>query len=164
MKQCYNSLRRDEKVDILIPERAEWLQPIALTKYSSVEYTISWAFKYNWPKKNWEGDQERIELKRGEVYDRIGSKHGKYVSPIINNKPFSFLERALPYYIPEENISDSPAYHRYSIINPYGSATSDEAVKSVVAKAFHENPRDGGGLQVEFKMHLDEIKGVFLDE
>jgi hypothetical protein len=112
--------------------------------------------------------------KKGTKVDRYGSPDGRYVSPIIDGKPYSYEQRSLPF------IEDSRQYHVYEIqydsiieaINNiknqtkrqaflddyYEFLSSDESCifrKGQIAPAFGQK---GGGVQFEFGFSIEQLK------
>lgn len=164
--EVYDKLSYSEKKDNLVPADAQFLNklPISHKEYDS-EYGSSYRFEYNFPENDgFEGNPTTYNLKQGEIYDRIGSAEGKFLSPVINGKPQSFLQRAIPYYVPEKDtdITKSPSYHRYVIIKNYSSNGLNKQVKiGKVSKCFWKNPDDGGGIQVKLPFPIEQFKDVF---
>jgi hypothetical protein len=60
--------------------------------------------------------------KIGEVIDRYGPANGRYTSPVIDGKDFSYSERSLPY------VEDASKYHRYEVTGDF--AKIEEYVKN----------------------------------
>lgn len=48
--------------------------------------------------------------KVGEVFDRYGPDSGRFTSPVIDGKPFTYDQRSLPY------LEDASKYHQYEVI------------------------------------------------
>ena len=55
---------------------------------------------------------------KGEVIDRYGNPEGRYTSPIVNGKPYSYSERSLPF------VEDLNQYHKYKIVGKYNDLQS----------------------------------------
>lgn len=163
---AYNSLSSMEKLDVLIPARAEFVEDRAIKadKVGSKKYRYE--VNYKWPPNDgFRGACKRITLIPGYEYDRIGSPKGSFIAPITKTgTPLSFLSRAIPYYIPESNIADSPAYHRYRVISQYqgiGLSDKESVLQGIVAHAFWYDPDDGGGTQVKLPKRIKELGAVF---
>lgn len=48
--------------------------------------------------------------KAGDVSDRYGNANGRYTSPVINGKSYSYTQRSLPY------VEDLSNYHQYEVV------------------------------------------------
>ena len=71
----------------------------------------------------------------------------------------------MPYYIPEDDIRTSPAYHKYTVTKRYGKAVGDIVKHGKIAPVFETDSPDGGGTQIEFSRWIaDLIKGDILNE
>lgn len=57
--------------------------------------------------------KERFVPQVGEVIDRYGSANGRYTSPVIDGKSFSYTERSLPY------VEDASSYHQYKVVGDF---------------------------------------------
>ena len=57
--------------------------------------------------------KEAFTPKIGEVIDRYGPANGRYTSPVIDDKAFSYSERSLPY------VEDASKYHRYEVTGDF---------------------------------------------
>jgi hypothetical protein len=66
--------------------------------------------------------KEAFIPKIGEVIDRYGPANGRYTSPVIDGKDFSYSERSLPY------VEDASKYHRYEVTGDF--AKIEEYVKN----------------------------------
>ncbi|MDN3955294.1 TNT domain-containing protein [Sporolactobacillus laevolacticus] len=53
--------------------------------------------------------------KIGEVIDRYGHDGGRFTSPVIDGKPYSYEQRSLPY------LEDISKYHQYEIIGDFSN-------------------------------------------
>ena len=49
----------------------------------------------------------------GEIIDRYGPPDGRFVCPVIDGKPFSYVQRSLPY------LEDPAQYHQYEVIGDF---------------------------------------------
>ncbi len=111
----------------------------------------------------------------GDIIDRNGPSSGRYVSPIVNNKPYSYDMRSLPY------IEDSSSYHKYQVVGDltkikvYVANCTDTKMKAqidaYVTKYYNgdysklntyygkiakiEGWGSGGGFQYEFPMKIE---------
>lgn len=159
---AYNALSPKEKTDVLVPERGEFLKDTAITVALAIA-NPQFSIRYRWPGGDgFAGDEKPTELLPGEEYDRLGGEWGRFLSPLVEGKPQSCLSRAIPYYVPEKDISQNPAYHRYKIGTRY---TDNQCRRGTISSAFREDPQDGGGIQVSLGKTIKEIKcegrGVF---
>lgn len=162
----YETLSYEERKDILVPAQWEFLAERAIKAEIVGTKKYRYDVCYNWPPNcGYEGVPQKVKLMSGCEYDRIGSDRGRFMSPISTDDGAicSFLERALPYYIPEEDISKSPAYHRYKVLLQYpgSSLSADEVFCGEIAHAFWCNPDDGGGTQVELPSPIGRLGVVF---
>ncbi|MDD9149860.1 TNT domain-containing protein [Sporolactobacillus sp. CQH2019] len=70
--------------------------------------------------------------KVGEVIDRYGPADGRFTSPVIDGKPYSYEQRSLPY------LEDESKYHQYKItrdfnnIKSYIENCSNEKLKAAI--------------------------------
>ena len=121
--------------------------------------------------------RDGIELpKKGTLIDRYGSPDGRYTSPIIDGKPYSYEQRSLPF------VEDMRQYHVYEIkydsileaINNIKNETKRNAFlddyyefinngeacifrKGQIAPAFEQK---GGGIQFEFGFSIKQLKNM----
>ena len=147
LKTAYDREKDISKVDILVPASEAYCREEALTIYYGGN--IAYSINYKWDKatdSEFDGPVYELPLEERE-YDRIGAPTGTYLSPVFNGVPYSCKERALPYYIPEEPISNSPSYHKY-----YATRNDLTVDYGKVAPMFDkgESP-DGGAFQVRLK-------------
>jgi hypothetical protein len=90
-------------VEIQIPKSSEVLNSDGSIKWSEVPnggYTLD---------EKGNAIKEKYILKEGDVIDRYGPPNGRYTSPVIENKPFNYEQRSLPY------IEDPSKYHQYKV-------------------------------------------------
>ena len=118
----------------------------------------------------------------GEVIDRYGSADGRYTSPVIDGKIYSYSERSLPY------IEDVSSYHQYEVIGDftkieeYVNNCTDVKLKaqidaSVTAyydgdyskivsykgkTALVEGWGSGGAIQYEFSLTVNQLEKIGL--
>lgn len=163
LTQAYNQLRTEDRRDVLIPADHLFLRKTAIGKEVLFDGAEEYYFLYNWPLDEFSGPRQASELKEGEQYDRIGGEEGRYLSPLKEDgTPEPYLARALPYYIPETQITDSPSYHCYTIKKSYAGEAERPVLRGIVASAFRQTePKDGGGIQVKLPKPIDALKGVF---
>lgn len=161
--RTYNSLSRELKQDVLIPAESQFLKsnyPI----YSDTNASMEQEFDVNYIRPDNDGFAGKCEthkLQNGELYDRIGSCEGRYVAPLVNGEPQSFQSRAIPYYIPERDIRDNPAYHVYRV-QMTDSSKQIEAKLGNVAPAY--KPDFGNGTQVLLPKPICVLGDVLKDE
>ncbi len=163
---AYNALSSEEKCDVLVPASCGFVRDCAIKAEKMADGRYRYDINYKWPPNDgFVGSPKRITLTTDSEYDRIGSCKGKFLSPMSRKgKPEPYLSRALPYYIPEPNITDSPAYHRYRIKSQYGGDTSsgdNPVLQGTIAQAFWRCPDDGGGVQVKLPVYINRLGGVF---
>jgi len=96
-----------------------WLDKIQIPKSSYVlnsDSTINWSQA---PKGGYILDNAGNAIKDeyipkvGEIIDRYGESNGRYVSPVVGEKSYTFTQRSLPYI---ENLAN---YHRYEVIGDF---------------------------------------------
>ncbi|WP_230129349.1 TNT domain-containing protein [Bacillus sp. CECT 9360] len=56
--------------------------------------------------------------KVGEVIDRYGPTEGRFTSPVIDGKPYTYEQRSLPY------LEDTSKYHQYKITGDFSKMES----------------------------------------
>lgn len=169
--EAYRTLSFEEKIDLLIPAKAEFIADSAVVAHGVAD-GVTYSIRYKWPTEceitdGFEGEATPKTLQTGEEYDRIGGETGRFMCPLENGVPQLYHRRAIPYYIPEEDISQSPAYHRYKI----GATYSDSKCRyGRIAPAFWKDGQDfidGGGTQVSLGCSISSIRaegrGVFID-
>ena len=151
VKQKYLQLSLDERVDVLVPDKAEYLSAIpVLEEYDELQNRNIYQFIYNWPERETvEGTNERALLQPTGLYDRVGNIKGKHFCPVNGDRVFSVEERALPYFIPENDIRKSPSYHQYTALNKneyYGDVVEERGTIAPYGKG----KLVGGGIQSRF--------------
>lgn len=106
--------------------------------------------------------------KKGTLIDRYGSPDGRYTSPIIDGKPYSYEQRSLPF------VEDVRQYHVYEI--QYDSILeainniSDSKLKSIYLKRYTDFSyvfrkgsiapafeMIGGGIQYEYEFKISDL-------
>lgn len=168
LKKLYDSLTEVEKCDVLVPADWRFVSDHAILHDEVSTGNVVYDLAYNWPKNDgFYGKPSRATLLQNEEYDRIGGPKGKFLAPLSDSGVSqTYFERALPYYIPERNICDSPAYHRYKVIMAYsgeGISEDKSVLRGVVAPAFWNNPKDGGGTQVKLPRKINQLGSVLND-
>lgn len=162
----YNNLVYTDKIDVLVPAKWEFLEERCIGRDIVSSKKIRYVIFYRWPPNNgFDGTTSSITLKRGKVYDRLGSSHGFFLSPVPRvGSVASVLDRAIPYYIPEKDITQNPAYHRYEVVYPSGQKPYLTAQCGKTAHAFWCNPDDGGGIQIKMPQRIKFLVGGMLIE
>ena len=121
MIRAYDKATFDEKIDILVPEKGEYLQDAAISFVLGPDKTGRYSIYYDMPKNDGfvAGTAHRITMQIGEKFDRLGDENGRFLSRILPTGPQSLESRALPYYVPEEDFTKNPAYHVYEVCAEY---------------------------------------------
>ncbi|MBM7691679.1 putative ribonuclease toxin of YeeF-YezG toxin-antitoxin module [Peribacillus deserti] len=168
--------------------KGEWPEEIQIPKAPSVlnpDGSIKWS---EVPNGGYVLNDKGIAIKdeytpeSGEVIDRYGPPNGRYTSPVIDNKPFNYDQRSLPF------VEDFSKYHQYKVtgdfnnIEKYVNQCSDPVLvdkvltymdsydlsfdklkiqKGEIAKGFDSN---GGGIQYELPLPVDMLSGLGLLE
>lgn len=157
-------------------KKGKWPDDIQIPKDSSFINSNSGEIRYKdlapdagYLKGTKKSISDGIKLpEKGTKIDRYGSPNGRYTSPILNDKPFSYEKRSLPF------IEDSRQYHVYEIqfdsileaiynikdsrarnyfLNKYQQSTTIFS-KGTIAPAFNQ---PGGGIQYEFGFLISEL-------
>ena len=147
--KTYKSLSFNERIDLLIPERADFLADIVLTSQKAGHTRIYYNINYKWPDNDGFATKHFYSLLIGKKYDRIGPPSGRFLCP-YHKKAQSYLSRALPYYIEEDDLEKCPLYHKYIATKNYHRQLSGikKVYIGIISQCFHTNPKDGGGTQV----------------
>jgi peptidoglycan hydrolase-like protein with peptidoglycan-binding domain len=119
--------------------------------------------------------KEKYVPKAGEVIDRYGPSNGRYTSPVIEGKPYSYDQRSLPY------IEAPSMYHQYKINDKYKDIQSYidncpdlelkadveayinrysvklDIYKGEIAPGFGAT---GGGIQYQFPLPVDMLEDL----
>lgn len=103
-----------------------------------------------------EAIKESFIPKIGEKFDRYGPENGRYVSPIIDGKPFAYNQRSLPY------VEDIRQYHQYEVIGDFSKIdvyinNAKAPIKSEVYKYLDKYDLDIDDL-VNYKGEIAVIK------
>ena len=157
--------------EVQIPRRNEFLNENGLVKFKELAPDDGYA------KGTKISVKDGAELpKKGTLIDRYGSPAGRYTSPIIDGKPYSYEQRSLPF------VEDMRQYHVYEIkydsileaINNIKNETKRNAFlddyyefinngeacifrKGQIAPAFEQK---GGGIQFEFGFSIKQLKNM----
>lgn len=169
LKKAYDALDDFEKQDVLIPAKGAFLKNRSIKSDTVGTGETIYDFDYQWPSNDgFEGTPVESILLPNEKYDRIGGPKGRYVAPLNpDGTASSYQTRALPYYIPEADITNSPAYHCYKVIREYSgdrSSKNGRVYRGKVTHAFWNDPDDGGGIQVKLPKSIKDLGGVLSDE
>lgn len=167
--RAYDSLDISDRRDVLVPAKADFVEDHAIKANMLSTGRYRYEINYKWPPNNGFQDSfKRATLYPGEEYDRIGGPTGLYMSPLgADGMPESYLARALPYYLPESDITKSPAYHRYKVISQYkgtGPNITESVLRGIIAHAFWNNPLDGGGTQVKLPVNIKKLGAILNEE
>ena len=132
----------------------------------NAEFHKVYEFLYKFPDDGgFEEEPEIVKLEKGNIYDRIGSSEGRFMCPLINGIPQSYLQRAIPYYVPEKDtdITKNPSYHRYIVKKDFGEGDIEGIIAKTgkIASCFWKEPDDGGGIQIELSRPIEETKDLF---
>lgn len=113
--------------------------------------------------------KDGIKLPRkGSFIDRYGTPDGRYTSPIIDGKPYSYEQRSLPF------VEDPRQYHVYEV--QYDSILeainhiSDEKLRNIYLRKYEESNfhfrkgsiapafnQAGGGIQYEYEFRVSDL-------
>jgi len=149
MQIAYNKLTEYKKRDILIPAKPEYLQDEAIKMEILANIQIAYSIEYKWPTEAFASFPKEFTFIPNRFFDRIGSNSGRYMSPFNDNGyPQSLYSRAIPYYIPEDDFTTNPAYHKYVVLNLYESEPDDNFFFGSVAPAFNSTDLDSLGTQI----------------
>lgn len=166
---AYRAMSISEQACFLVPAKGENLKdkavvvdiPIGVTpiQIENIYEHASIALQFDWPVGLTDGfvsqSDSHCSIMRKQEFDRVGPPSGRFLSPIKDDgQPETYMARAIPYYIPnEDDITSSPAYHRYVALQDYEE--NDEYPRvGIIAQAFRANPDDGGGKQLVFSPHM----------
>ena len=179
MIQAYNSAKVDEKKDVLVPRSGKYLLSKPINRKVGGDGKEIFSIYYDFPPEDGflDGISQRIVMKVGEKYDRIGDEFGHFLSRVLPTGPQSVESRSLPYYISETDFTKNPAYHIYEVkkefkgIAPLCKINNAYAVRrGTVAPAFE---KEGLGEQTVIPkrdlngddFHIRALKdGGFLNE
>lgn len=165
---AYDGLERTERTDVLVPAEGAYMKPRAIKKKNLLDGSATFEIKYRWPPNDgFSGSVTPTDLEQDEQYDRLGNEDGRFLAPLVGDDPQPLSARAIPYYIPEADIRDNPAYHLYTVKKPYRDRR-EAVLRGGIAQAFQKSPPDGGGTQICLpKLHSVRTfkdMGVFSDE
>ncbi|NLK23204.1 MAG: TNT domain-containing protein, partial [Clostridiales bacterium] len=119
--ELYNYLVKNVNKDVAnkFLKEGKWPEGIQIPKNSSVLYLDG---SINWSKApeggytlNADGTaiKQQFNPKIGDVIDRYGNANGRYTSPVINGKSYSYTQRSLPY------VEDLSNYHQYEVVGDF---------------------------------------------
>ena len=164
VKAAYDRLPYNQRVDVLVPVSAGFLKPNPIRKEPNSAYGLSnrsgdveqksktyFYFDYDWDTSE-DGSEAGMfdaEWYVGDMFDRVGPPNGSFLCPVEEGRVYSAEERAVPYYIPEKSIQQSPSYHMYEIINVVEGVTLQKG-KIARFKNPIGNDLSGGGIQARF--------------
>uniref|UniRef100_UPI0012BB8194 TNT domain-containing protein n=1 Tax=Streptococcus equinus TaxID=1335 RepID=UPI0012BB8194 len=186
--ELINYLKRiDTKAADKFKKDGKWPSKYQIPKDSSV---LTSEGKIDWnqtPENGFVLNQSGHAIKKsiipqvGEMFDRYGLNSGRFTSPIINGKPFTYDQRSLPY------IEDLTKYHQYEVtgdfsrIKEYVDRLSDNILKEKLyddvlvfyggdwSKVTTQSGRiapafgySGGGIQWQLPFSVDELQKLGL--
>ena len=177
----------DTKAANNFKEKGKWPSKYQIPKDSSVltsEGRIDWnqtpenGFVLN---QSGHAIKENIIPHVGEIFDRYGLNNGRFTSPIMDGKPFTYNQRSLPY------IEDMTKYHQYEVtgdfsrIKEYVDRLPDNTLKEklyddvlvfyggdwnkVTTQSGRIAPAfgcSGGGIQWQLPFSIDELQKLGL--
>ena len=126
--------------------------------------------------------KESFTPKVGEIIDRYGPTNGRYTSPVIDGKTYSYTERSLPY------VEDAASYYQYEVvgdftkIEEYVNNCTDVRLKTQIdisVKKYYKGDYSrlvsykgetalvdgwgtGGATQYEFSLSVEQLEGIGL--
>lgn len=162
LKTAYDELPFAQKVDVLVPADYHFLTEDAVKSDPISGLVNGYSIWYQWPDNDgFDGAKAISSLAQDEIYDRIGGEEGSFLTPLLEGKTQTFLMRAIPYYVPEQDITSNPSYHQFRVKVNYES----QVFRGRIAPAFWHNPNDGGGVQVKIGKTIKVLKrlGVLED-
>ncbi len=188
--ELYNYLLKNVNSDVAnkFLKEGKWPDGIQIPKNSSV---LNPDGSINWSKAaeggytlNIDGTakKENFIPEIGGVIDRYGNANGRYTSPVINGKSYSYTERSLPY------VEDLSNYHQYEVVGDFSKLEeyinncSDIKLKTQIDAAvtkYYDGDYSklisykgeiaeikgwgtGGGIQYEFSLTVDQLEGLKL--
>ena len=155
MIAAYNDCPRSARKDVLVPRQGKYLKDNAIRGALAGTGKPRFSVYYNMPDgEGYLPEKEPVptSFRPGQMFDRIGMGNGRFLSQLFDGTPQSLSSRALPYYIPEADVSKNPAYHVYKVKKEYWGIEPDcfenppknALTTGTVASAFDEQ---GGGIQ-----------------
>ena len=149
--------------DVQIPRQKEFLNADGTIKYKELAPDDGYVEMTKLTLR------DGIELpKKGSLIDRYGSTDGRYTSPIVDGKPYTYEQRSLPF------VEDSRQYHVYEVqydsileainnisdarlrniyLKRYGKSNFHFR-KGKIAPAFNQT---GGGIQYEYEFKISDL-------
>ncbi|MEX0136654.1 glycohydrolase toxin TNT-related protein [Bacillus nitratireducens] len=177
----------DSKLAEEFKKTGQWPEEVQIPKNSDVlraDGHIDWGQVPNGGyvvNKDGKVMKDEYTLKMGEVIDRYGPPNGTYTSPVVNGKPYSYGERALPY------LEDVSKYHQYEVVGDFSNIKtyvdncSDPTLKAQVDAAIQKYycgdysklkaqigeiaPGFGtikGGTQIQLPLTVEQLEGLKL--
>ncbi|MFS0597859.1 TNT domain-containing protein [Peribacillus frigoritolerans] len=129
--------------------------------------------------KNGNAIKEEFIPKVGGIIDRYGPPNGRYTSPVMDGKPYEYVQRSLPY------VEDATKYHQYKVIGDFSrlkeyvmNCTDKELKMKVEAQIERYYNGDyskvltqkggiaegfgspGGGIQYELPLPVEWLEGL----
>ncbi|MGJ7922913.1 TNT domain-containing protein [Neobacillus sp. LXY-4] len=163
----------------------KWPDDIQIPKDSRVlneDYSINWSEVPNGGyvlDKKGNAIKEEFQPKQGDIIDRYGPPNGRYTSPVMEGRPYDYVQRSLPY------VEDATKYHQYEVIGDFsrlkeyvmncdnmeiklkveaqieryynGGYSKVIPHKGVIAKGFGS---PGGGIQYELPLPVEWLEGL----
>ena len=188
--ELYNYLLKNVNEDVAnkFLKEGKWPGVIQIPKNSSV---VNPDGSINWSKAaeggytlNADGTaiKHQFNPQIGEVIDRYGNANGRYTSPVIDGKSYSYTERSLPY------VEDLSNYHQYEVvgdftkIKDYVDKCTDIKLKTEIETTVRkyykgdysrlvsykgnaaavEGWGKGGAIQYEFSLKVEQLQGLGL--
>ncbi|WP_084667534.1 glycohydrolase toxin TNT-related protein [Bacillus proteolyticus] len=177
----------DSKLAEEVEKTGKWPEEVQIPKNSDVlraDGHIDWGQVPNGGyvvNKDGKVMKDEYTPKIGEVINRYGPSNGTYTSPVVNGKPYSYGERALPY------LEDVSKYYQYEIVSDFSDIKtyidncSDPTLKAQVDAAIQKYycgdysklkaqigeiaPGFGtikGGTQIQLPLTVEQLEGLKL--
>jgi len=120
-------------------------------------------------------DRNPYDIQLNEVIDRYGPSNGRFTSPVLDGKPYTYDQRSLPY------IEDASKYHQYRVTGDFSNIESyitnlDDLELKADIEAFMDYKEldfkdlvtykgkiadgfgvDGGGIQYQLPLPIDML-------
>ena len=139
--------------DIQIPKSPDVLKPDGSIDWSKAKeggYTL---------KSDGTADKVQYAPNVTEVIDRYGNSDGRYTSPVINGKPYSYEQRSLPY------VEDESNYHQYEVkgdfskLEEYVKNCKDTKLKTAIENDIEYYYNGDYSKAVVYKGKIAEVDG-----
>lgn len=172
LQAAYDSCTTEEKVDVLVPayeaflDKEKCIRDIPQQSRYGEDFEPLLYIAYAWAIDIVDGFNKKpkpFKPKKGMLVDRIGDNLGTFVCLVPTKRdPYDKYERAIPYYIPEDDITQNPAYHIYKL-------TSSEIKNARIgdtAPQFWDlfNIKSGGAKQIKFSEQIRELTPKKIEE